>query len=83
MPNLKNCAFVGKCIVDLNRTEEDPLPQDVRRYVIATFEGPVPNLGTVKVVNAGYSGAGVVKLSVEGNTIVADICKTGFAIIVR
>ena len=83
VPNLKNCAFVGKCIVDLNRTEEDPLPQDVRRYVIATFEGPVPNLGTVKVVNAGYSGAGVVKLSVEGNTIVADICKTGFAIIVR
>ena len=79
---LDDISISGRVVVDLGRTASQPALPLPANLVVARFSGVAPDIGAWKV-----SGVGVPRIQgmfrIVGGTVVLDVVRTGFSIIVR
>lgn len=80
---LKDVSVTGRIHVDLGRTAENPFVEPYPQGIaVARFSGSIPDVRTWKVEGTGVKGvSGVCRI--VGDTVVADVCARGCAILVR
>ena len=82
VPNFNGVTFTGRTTVDLGRTEDDPIPQPSKTFVVGTFEGTAPDVSKLKLKGTGLRNVRGVFAAANG-VITCTPELTGMAIIVR